>query len=176
IISSRLYVGMITDTKGNIQYVNSKFMDTTGYTYEEVINKNPSILKAPNQRTQKFKNLWDTVGKGKVWTGIFTNKKKNGEIFWEKAMITPIKDEYDNIISYIKLSEDITYRRKTEEELKRHTENLEKVIDNIENNKCDRENLKEELKKHKEIIKKISSKIEEQEKDISVIDEENQYQ
>ncbi len=99
---------VITDIKGNIEYVNPKFTELTGYTYNEVIGKNPRILKSGEYAPKFYKELWDTITSGKEWRGELHNKKKNGELYWEHASISPIKDKEGVITHYLGVMEDIT--------------------------------------------------------------------
>ncbi len=115
----------ITDTQGNLEYVNPKFTELTGYTFEEAIGKNPRILKSGLQPNDVYKNLWETIKEGKDWHGEFHNKKKNKETFWESAKISPIIDNQGKITSYIKVAEDITERK--------HNEQIQKVLYQISN-------------------------------------------
>ena len=108
---------VITDLDGNIEYVNQKFTDVTGYTYEEAIGKNPRILKTEHTVPEDYKELWETISSGKIWRGEFLNKRKDGTHYWELASISPIIDEKGNIIKYIAIKEDITERKKTENAL-----------------------------------------------------------
>lgn len=108
---------VITDMDGNIEYVNRNFTKSTGYTYEEAMGKNPRILKSGLQSKDVYKELWESILAGKEWVGEFSNKRKNGEIFWEKAFISPIKDENGKIISFIAIKEDITEKRKLEKKI-----------------------------------------------------------
>ena len=80
---------VITDIKGNIQYVNKKFATITGYTSEEVIGKNPRILKSGFTSAIDYGNLWKQITSGQEWRGELHNKKKNGELYWESALISP---------------------------------------------------------------------------------------
>ena len=109
---------VITDVKGNIEYVNPKFSQITGYTAKEAIGQNPRILKSDQQPMEFYKNLWDTILRGEEWRGQFSNKKKNGEIFFEEASISAVKDEHGNIINFIAVKEDVTEKRATEEKAK----------------------------------------------------------
>jgi len=109
---------VVTDLKGNIEYVNRKFEELTGYSHEEVIGKNPRILKSGFHSQSFFKNLWQTISAGEKWHGEFYNKKKNGEFYWEAAYVFPIFDHQRKIINYIKESEDITKQKKAEQELR----------------------------------------------------------
>jgi PAS domain S-box-containing protein len=118
---------VITDYDGNIEYVNPKFEEVTGYKKEEVLGKNPRIIKSGNLSEEHYKHLWDTIKSGNNWIGEFCNKKKNGELFWEKAIITPIKDKNNKIISFIAIKEDITKQKELEESLKKALENAENL-------------------------------------------------
>ncbi|MBM4055107.1 MAG: PAS domain S-box protein [Planctomycetes bacterium] len=107
---------VITDKEGTIQYVNPKFTDVTGYTYKEAIGQNPRILKSGKTPDEEYKKLWDRITSGNSWQGEFYNKKKNGDYFWELAEISPIKDRNGNITNYLAIKEDITEKKKKEEE------------------------------------------------------------
>jgi len=117
---------VITDTSGNMTYVNRKFTEGTGYTLEEAIGKNPRILNTGHSPREVYAELWDTILQGREWHGEFCNKKKNGEIFWEAATITPIFDEKNNITHFLAVKEDITERRALESEL-RQAQKLEGI-------------------------------------------------
>ena len=83
---------MITNNKGNIEYVNPKFTHLTGYSPEEVIGKNPRILKPDNIPSEEYRELWESITSGREWRGEFCNKKKNGEFYWEYASISPVRN------------------------------------------------------------------------------------
>jgi len=110
---------IITDTDGNIEYVNPKFCEITGYSQDEVLRRNPQLLKYGNYPESFYKNLWDTIKSGQEWRGEFHNKKKNGESFWESASISPIKDANGNITNFLAVKENITERKKTDGELRK---------------------------------------------------------
>jgi PAS domain S-box-containing protein len=114
----------ITDLEGNIEYVNSKFINLTGYTLAEIKGKNPRILKSGAQSSSFYKKMWETIIKGKHWKGEFQNKRKNGELYWTYANISPILDTAKNIINYVSISEDITERKKMTLELQESEQNL----------------------------------------------------
>jgi PAS domain S-box-containing protein len=109
---------VITDINGNIEYVNPKFTDRTGYSYAEAVGQNPRVLKSGEQSQEFYKNLWDTILSGEIWKGEFHNKSKTGELFWEWATITPIVNDKDEIINFLAVKEDITERKKIENQLK----------------------------------------------------------
>ncbi|MFO7886585.1 MAG: PAS domain S-box protein [Desulfobacteraceae bacterium] len=109
---------VITDVDGVIEYVNPKFEQVTGYTRDEVIGRDPGFLSTGNQPANFYKNLWDTIKSGQVWQGEFDNVKKNGEIYWESASISPIFNEQKEIISFVAIKEDITARKEMIQDLK----------------------------------------------------------
>ncbi|OGW56012.1 MAG: hypothetical protein A2Z46_07800 [Nitrospirae bacterium RBG_19FT_COMBO_55_12] len=117
---------IITDAGGDIEFVNPKFTQITGYTFEEVLGKNPRILKSGETPPEEYKRLWETVTAGNVWHGVFHNRKKNGELFWEAAAISPIQNDEGTITNYLAIKEDITERKKLEEQL-RHAQKMEAV-------------------------------------------------
>ncbi|MEO0288443.1 MAG: response regulator [candidate division WOR-3 bacterium] len=108
---------VITDTDGNIEYVNKKFTEVSGYTFEEVKGKNPRILKSGEKSKEEYKELWDTIKSGREWRGEFHNKRKDGTLYWELALIAPITDKDGKIINFVAVKEDITERKRMEHEL-----------------------------------------------------------
>lgn len=110
---------VITDTEGNITFVNPAFLYITGYRNEEVIGQNPRVLKSGEQPKEFYKELWNTILNGKVWRGQFHNKKKDGTLYWESASISPISEADGTITGFIAVKEDITSQVEAEEELKR---------------------------------------------------------
>lgn len=108
---------VITDKNGAIEYVNPEFSEVTGYSSEEAIGQNPSILKSGNFPDSFYQNLWDTILSGKTWRGEFLNRKKNDEEFWESASISPIKNDEGEITHFVAVKQDITEKKQIEEEL-----------------------------------------------------------
>lgn len=107
---------MITDAKGNIEYTNPKFSQLTGYASEEVIGKNPRILKSGETSPEVYKHLWKTISAGNEWRGEIRNKKKNGELYWENISISAIKDN-GVITHYVAVTEDITKHKQFESQI-----------------------------------------------------------
>jgi PAS domain S-box-containing protein len=105
---------VITDSRGNIEYVNPKFVETTGYSLEDVIGHNPRVLKSGHTTPEEYEQLWKTVNNGGDWHGEFLNKRKNGELYWESASISPITDAKGETTHFIAIKEEITYRKETE--------------------------------------------------------------
>lgn len=108
---------LITDPAGNLTYVNPKFTSLTGYTFAEAIGKNPRLLKSGETSPATYAELWQTITAGKEWHGEFHNRKKNGELYWESASISPIVDEAGRITHFLAVNEDITERKKLEAQL-----------------------------------------------------------
>lgn len=103
---------VITDTMGVILYVNSAFVKTTGYTAEEAIGKNPSILQSGQTPETRYSDMWETITSGREWSGQFINKKKNGEIYEEHVVVAPIRNEQGGITHFIATKENITELKK----------------------------------------------------------------
>jgi PAS domain S-box-containing protein len=113
---------VMTDIEGNITYVNPKFSEVTGYHYEEILGKNPRILKSGKIPTKQYKKMWETISKGNIWRGEFLNRTKNGDFYWEIASIAPVIEQCGKIVSYIKVAEVVT-------DLKRTIVNLWNILD-----------------------------------------------
>jgi len=109
---------MITDTAGSIEYVNPKFVEVTGYAPDEVVGKNPNILRSGHTSAEEYKQLWDTITSGGEWHGIFRNRKKGGELCWESARISPIVNAAGKTTHYLAVKEDITERMLAEEAIR----------------------------------------------------------
>ncbi|MFA7361744.1 MAG: PAS domain S-box protein, partial [Candidatus Kapaibacterium sp.] len=118
---------VITDFEGNIDYVNPKFSEITGYTFKEVQGKNPKILKSGEQSSEFYKEMWETIKSGKDWHGELHNKKKNGEIYWESAIISPIHNDEGKITHFIGIKEDITDKKNLIGDLIKAKENAEEM-------------------------------------------------
>lgn len=108
---------IITDTLGNIEYVNSKFSEISGYTFEDVKGKRPNILQSGHTSNKEYKRLWETITSGNEYHTELQNKKRNGELYWESILISPIRDEDGTIVNYMAIKEDITSRKKTDLEI-----------------------------------------------------------
>ncbi len=114
---------VITDTSGAIQYVNPTFTRITGYTLDEVRGRNPSLLKSGETPQETYQELWRALRSGRDWQGVFCNRKKNGGLYWESAIISPIKDETGAVIHYLAIKEDITGQRRLAQEMLNAIEN-----------------------------------------------------
>ncbi len=116
---------VITDLQGNIEYVNPKFSQVSGYSFIEVFGKNSSILKSGHTAQEEYKKMWDTITSGNVWQGELLNRKKNGETYWEFATITPVFSEDGKITNFLALKENITERKQAEENIHQRVKELE---------------------------------------------------
>ena len=103
---------VIADITGKIEYVNPHFTELTGYTQEEAIGENPRILKTGHTTQAEYDQLWKTILGGGIWQGEFLNRKKNGDLYWENATISPIRDETARITHLLAVKENITARKK----------------------------------------------------------------
>lgn len=114
---------VVTDINGVIEYANPAMSKISGYSYNELIGKNPSILKSGNTSAATYKALWDTIKSGEEWKGELLNLKKTGELYWERATISPIKNPGGEITHFLGIKEDITEWK--------HSESIQKVLFNI---------------------------------------------
>jgi len=117
---------LLTDTAGTIEFVNPRFTQLTGYGLEEALGKNPRILQSGLTPPRVYEQLWATITGGEVWVGELQNRKKGGELFWERATIAPLRNDGGVITHYMALKEDITVQKQLEHQL-RHSQKLEAV-------------------------------------------------
>ena len=108
---------VITDTDGIVEYANSTTFNLTGYTSAELIGQNPRVFSSGETSQAEYQQLWETIKSGKEWIGEFHNKKKNGELYWEAATISPILDESGAITHFLAIKKDITEGKKLNSEL-----------------------------------------------------------
>ena len=108
---------IITTPAGEIQYVNPKFTELTGYSFEEAFGKNPNILKSGEYSPEFYQELWKTILSGQLWRGEIHNKKKSNEFYWEDEVIAPIINENGDIVNFVAIKEDISEKKKMIAEL-----------------------------------------------------------
>ncbi len=108
---------VITDTKGLITYVNPAFEKTTGYSREEALGKNTSLLQSGKQDEMFYHELWQTISGGKTWSGRFVNRKKDGAKYTEEATISPVFSDRGEIVNYVAVKRDISDKLKLEFQL-----------------------------------------------------------
>ena len=99
---------LITDNQGIIEYVNPAFENITGYSREEAIGKNPRFLKSGQHDKAFYEGMWHTIKLGNVWSGRFTNRKKDGGLYQAETTISPVKDKSGQIVNFVALKRDIT--------------------------------------------------------------------
>lgn len=119
---------VITDASGTIVYANPYFSENTGYTQEEAIGLNPSVLKSGLHTPDEYKELWSTILSGKTWRGELCNKRKDGTLFWERVSISPLRSEQGEIINFIAIKQDITH----EKEKNSRTKKIKDLLDDIQ--------------------------------------------
>ncbi len=108
---------VITDLEGIIQYVNPQFEKVSGYCADEAIGQNPAILQSGQTDQAVYTAMWQALSQGKTWTGEFVNKRKNGEVYYEEAHISPVYDTNGAIYRYVAVKLDITERKQYETRL-----------------------------------------------------------
>ncbi|NJL04095.1 MAG: PAS domain S-box protein [Chloroflexaceae bacterium] len=108
---------IITSREGQVEYVNAKFCEVTGYTPDEVLGQNPRFLKSGAMSPDEYRQMWETLLSGGQWHGEFHNRRKDGSMFWELAALSPITDEHGAVTHYLAVKEDITARKQMEEHL-----------------------------------------------------------
>ena len=122
---------IITDKDGVIEYVNPKFCEVSGYSREEILGRNPRILKSGHHDQDFYRRLWETVQSGQVWHGELCNRRKDGSLYWERASIAPVRDERGEVSNFIAIKEDITQWKKMQEELKELATELNLIVENV---------------------------------------------
>ncbi len=122
---------VITDAEAVITYVNNKYTEITGYSFDELVGQNPRIIKSGLTPVETYRDLWRTINAGMEWHGEILNKKKNGELFWESNVISPVLDGDRNITHILAVKEDITDRRNAEELIREQASLLDIANDAI---------------------------------------------
>jgi PAS domain S-box-containing protein len=120
---------MITDLEGRIEYVNATFQTLTGYTPEEVLGLSPAFLQSGLHPPVFFQDLWQTLKEGRIWRGELRNRKKNGELYWEKATISPVLNDVGEPTSYLAVKEDITEHKRTQEALVQSERRYQELVE-----------------------------------------------
>lgn len=106
---------LVTDPNGFIEYINPAFERMTGYGRAEIIGNKPSLLKSGRHDQAFYKAIWKTVTQGEIFRGTLINRRKDGELFYEEKIITPLKDEQGRVAHLVSTGRDITERVKAEE-------------------------------------------------------------
>lgn len=119
---------LITDRNGCIVYTNPAFTRYTGYTREEALGRNPRFMHRAGETITDFAGLWQTLKNGEVWTGSFCNRSKSGEVLWEDATLSPIKNELGEIEHIVAVKENVNEKRALLQELETHKTHLERLV------------------------------------------------
>ena len=122
---------VITNLKGEIEFTNPAFSEITGYSFKEVVGKRTNILKSGQHSRDFYRELWRTVTSGEIWQGEMRNRKKNGELYWEAATISPVHDQEGKTTHFIAIKEDITERKAIEKALAESQEKTDVLLRNI---------------------------------------------
>ncbi len=108
---------LITDTDGKIEFVNHKLLELTGYQESELIGKWPSILKSGHTSSSDYDSIWANLRQGIPWFGVFKNLRKDGSYYWASTSLLPLLNEEGQITNYIGVGEDITEKRRVDEQI-----------------------------------------------------------
>src|SRR5574343_603639 len=119
---------VITNTVPEIEYVNAAFMRNTGYTLAEAVGQNPRILKSGRTLSGNYDNLWQTLVRGEIWQGEFINQRKDGTIYEELAIISPVRQPDGRVTHYLGIKEDITEKKRIQKELEHYRQHLEQLV------------------------------------------------
>jgi PAS domain S-box-containing protein len=120
---------VITNLEGQIEYVNSSFSQTTGYSRSEILHKKISILKSNKTSEETYLNLWKALDQGQSWQGEFINRRKDGTEYIEFAIIAPLRDSSGVITHYVSVKENITEKKRLANELEQYRNHLEDIVE-----------------------------------------------
>ncbi|MDZ4103307.1 MAG: PAS domain S-box protein [Hydrogenophaga sp.] len=120
---------LITDLNGNIEYVNAAALSSSGYAMHEMLGRNPRMLQSGKTPRESYTRMWSQLLSGKPWRGLLFNRRKDGVEYVEEASITPIRDAHGQVTQYLALMLDVTEKRRLNEELERHRNQLEDLVE-----------------------------------------------
>jgi diguanylate cyclase (GGDEF)-like protein/PAS domain S-box-containing protein len=121
----------ITDIAAQIEYINTAFTKEAGYTLDEVLGKNPRVLQSGMTDSKVYDDMWSKLTKGESWQGEFVNKRKNGEIFYEEAYISPIQDGDGKVSHYVAVKLDVTSRKQAERALRESNKKMDSLLQSL---------------------------------------------
>jgi PAS domain S-box-containing protein len=116
---------IITDPEGMIEFVNPAFVNSTGYSFAEVMGENTRIINSGRHEKQFFKDMWSVIKQGQDWQGEILNRKKDGSLFWELVNISSVKNNEGEITHFVAIKDNISKRKHMEEALLRAKEKAE---------------------------------------------------
>ncbi len=120
---------VLTDLDARIIYVNAAFERTSGYTFDEVRGQNPNMMQSGQTSPEVFRQMWQTLTRGDSWHGELVNRRRNGEVYLESAVISPVRRADGSISHYLGIKRDITEEKRIEQELDRHRLHLESLVE-----------------------------------------------
>ena len=120
---------IITDVAGRIEYVNARFVENSGYTREEVLGQNPSLLHSGATSAETFRSLWNCLRAGQIWHGEFNNRRKDGSTYIEEAIVAPIRLHDGEVTHYLAIKRDITEQKQVAQELANYRQRLELLVE-----------------------------------------------
>jgi PAS domain S-box-containing protein len=119
---------VITNLVPQIEYVNEAFLQSTGYEIRELIGQNPKILNSGKTPPETYRDLWSSISRGHTWKGEFHNRRKDGSLYPEFAIVAPLRQPGGAITHYVAIKEDITLKKRNAEELDEHRHHLENLV------------------------------------------------
>ena len=122
---------VITGLDGAIEYVNPAFSRVSGYSREEAMGENPRVLKSEKHPAEFYQEMWTVLAQGETWEGDIINKRKNGDLYWEHATISPVKNNSGEIVNYVAVKDDITKAKEAEAELRKLSSATEQAASGI---------------------------------------------
>ncbi|SIQ66335.1 bifunctional diguanylate cyclase/phosphodiesterase [Marinobacterium stanieri] len=111
---------IITDARARIEYVNPAFEEITGFTADEVMGQNPSILQSGNTLAGRYRDMWQSLTGKQSWQGEMQNRRKDGQLYWQYLHIAPVLGEQGEVEHYLAIQMDISYQKEQEEQLQQH--------------------------------------------------------
>ncbi len=118
----------VTDTEGQIEYVNAAYERVSHYAREALVGNTPVIIKSGHTPDSVYRDLWQTITSGDVWTGELQNRRSNGDLYWESAVVSPLTDDQGRITQYVEIKQDITARKQAEHELQASRDELQSLL------------------------------------------------
>ena len=128
---------VITNTQAEIEYVNDAFCQISGYSPEDVIGTTPRIMQSGQTPPETYEAMWAALKGGRSWRGQMVNRRKNGEIYLEYGIISPIRQADGRITHYLAIKEDITEKKRNADELDRHRHHLEELVEQRTQQLCE---------------------------------------
>lgn len=124
---------MITDVRGHILYVNPAFENLTGYSRNQVVGKTPAVIQSGKHDPEFYREMWKVLSAGETWRGRFINRRKDGELYEEDAVISPVRNKNGQVVNYVAVKRDITHETRLERQFL-HAQKMEaagKLVESI---------------------------------------------